>query len=215
LVTVSGRGSDFEMAELQRPGLFTSGSAGFASEAELGLGLGRNRMLRSPGAAIELDGDGFALQHNVDGMPVAVGEGDFFSQEVHVLALFGVSDDAEHITPHDEIEDVAALAGAVDGKAGEGRLALEPELKADIGLREGEAALLHGAVAAFTGLEGAQHAILHRPGAEPPMPVGGKRLHEGFLKRDRGLRAEGGAQAEEKGGEEFGSKGFHDGWFEE
>jgi hypothetical protein len=47
------------------------------------------------------------------------------------------------------------------------------------------------------------------------MPVGRKRLHEGFLKRDRGLRAEGGAQADEKGGEEFGSKGFHDGWFEE
>ena len=70
-------------------------------------------------------------------------------------------------------------------------------------------------MATLAGLEGAQHAALRRPGAETPMPVGGKRLLEGFLKRDRGLRAEGGAQAEEKGGEEFGSKGFHDGWFEE
>jgi hypothetical protein len=31
-------------------------------------------MFRGPGAAVELGGDGFALQADVDGMPLAVGE---------------------------------------------------------------------------------------------------------------------------------------------
>jgi hypothetical protein len=125
-----------------------------------------------------------------------------------------MGDDAEDLAAHHEVEDVAALTGAVDGKAGEGGFALEPELKPDIGLRESKAALLDRAVATLSGLEGAQHAALGDPGAKPPMPVGGKRLLEGFLKRDRGLRAEGGAQAEEKGGEEFWKNGFHTGWFQ-
>jgi hypothetical protein len=30
-------------------------------------------------------------------MPIAVGEGDFLTQKVHVLAFLGVGDDAEHI----------------------------------------------------------------------------------------------------------------------
>jgi len=66
---------------------------------------------------------------------------------------------------HDEVEDVAALAGAVDGKAGEGGFSLEAELEADIGFGESEAALLDRPVAALAGLEGAQHAVLGVPGA--------------------------------------------------
>jgi hypothetical protein len=79
---------------------------------------------------------------------------------------------------HDEVEDVAALAGAVDGKAGEGRFAFEAEVKADIGFYEIKVALLDRAMAALARLKGAQHTVLCCPGAEPPMPIGGKRLLE-------------------------------------
>ena len=148
-------GDDLQFAELQCPGLFACGSAGLAPEAELGLGLRRDGMFRGPGSTVEFDGDRPVLQHDVDRMPVAVDEGDLFADEIQVLAFLRVGDDAERIAAHDEIEDVATLAGTVDGETGEGSLTFEPELEADVGLRESEAALLDRPVAAFAGLEGA------------------------------------------------------------
>ena len=97
MLSLSGCGRDLKSAKLKCTGLFTFGAAGFTAEADVVLLLGYNGMLRGPSATVELDGDSLALQQDVDRMPIAVGEGDFLTQKVHVLAFLGVGDDAEHI----------------------------------------------------------------------------------------------------------------------
>ena len=84
---MSGRGGDFEMAKLQRTGLFAFGTAGFAIETESKSLLGDARMSRGDLNVSQGCRHRRALELQPDAVPDTHGERVCLLEQFHRLAL--------------------------------------------------------------------------------------------------------------------------------
>lgn len=87
---------------------------------------------------------------------------------------------------------------AIDGEAGKGGLAFDPEVEADVRTGEGEAAKFDGAVTTPAGLEAALDGVFRGPGTEATEPVGGDDEGYVWLLSGVGLNHRGAEHTEEE-----------------